>query len=255
MSRRRPTGIYWKPVWHVLSVLGFMLITGQCGACQERAGPQDRCADAAWLSSCWRTVLIRASFVPDPPTHGHARPVPQAQAAGARACQPCPPHPEDAGGRQCQARLGADRHHGHPAAPASGADRQRARSATARGLGRSAAFGARAGLGRCSHLRMAVQLQISSSTGPMPSRATPELTPRCAARPRSPRPLNISVTIYCVTCWPAYATPEIELGKPVDAAGTCRCWACRHAHDQAAGKSPHDTRRAHVKRTLAQSRP
>ena len=36
------TGVYWKPVWHILSDGDFALIAGQCGARQERAWPQDR---------------------------------------------------------------------------------------------------------------------------------------------------------------------------------------------------------------------
>jgi hypothetical protein len=36
------TGVYWKPVWHILSDGEFELVLDKWGARQERAGPQDR---------------------------------------------------------------------------------------------------------------------------------------------------------------------------------------------------------------------
>ena len=36
------TGIYWKPVWHILADGEFEPGAGERRACQERAGPQDR---------------------------------------------------------------------------------------------------------------------------------------------------------------------------------------------------------------------
>jgi hypothetical protein len=35
------TGVYWKPVWHILSDGEFELVLAKCGARQECAGPQD----------------------------------------------------------------------------------------------------------------------------------------------------------------------------------------------------------------------
>ncbi len=35
------TGVYWKPVWHVLED-HFTLDLGECHACSQRARPQDR---------------------------------------------------------------------------------------------------------------------------------------------------------------------------------------------------------------------
>ena len=37
------TGVYWRPVWHVLSDGEFQSYSGECCAREERAGPQDRC--------------------------------------------------------------------------------------------------------------------------------------------------------------------------------------------------------------------
>ena len=36
------TGVYWKPVWHILDDGGFDSAAGERGPRQERAGPQDR---------------------------------------------------------------------------------------------------------------------------------------------------------------------------------------------------------------------
>jgi transposase len=35
------TGVYWKPVWHVLSDGEMELVLGQCRACEERTRAQD----------------------------------------------------------------------------------------------------------------------------------------------------------------------------------------------------------------------
>src|SRR5215510_6743127 len=37
------TGVYWKPVWHILSDGDFVPGAGERGARQERARAQDRC--------------------------------------------------------------------------------------------------------------------------------------------------------------------------------------------------------------------
>jgi transposase len=46
----------------------FSAPAGQRRACEERAGPQDRCRRRAWLADLLAHGLIRASFVPDQPT-------------------------------------------------------------------------------------------------------------------------------------------------------------------------------------------
>ena len=105
---------------------------GQRRARQERARPQDRRQRRALAG---RSAGAR----PDPrqlraggADAGDARPAAHPQAVGARAGQPRPADAEDAGGRQHQARLGADRHHGRQRPRhARGADRRRDRSGQA----------------------------------------------------------------------------------------------------------------------------
>ena len=62
------TGVYWKPVWHVLSDGDVDADPGQRGARQERARPQDRRGRRAWLADLLAHGLIRASFVPEAAT-------------------------------------------------------------------------------------------------------------------------------------------------------------------------------------------
>ena len=51
------TGVYWRPIWHILADGEFELVLGQRRSREERAWPQDRCegcrlvirSDGAWL--------------------------------------------------------------------------------------------------------------------------------------------------------------------------------------------------------------
>ena len=72
------TGVYWKPVWHILSDGDFDVGAGECEACQERAGPQDRRQRRHLVgrSSCpWSDPALRAGCR-DP---GFAQPVAHAK--------------------------------------------------------------------------------------------------------------------------------------------------------------------------------
>jgi transposase len=60
------TGIYWRPVWHVLSQGEFALILAN--AVQNVPCRKIDVADALWLADLLTHGLIRASFVPDTPT-------------------------------------------------------------------------------------------------------------------------------------------------------------------------------------------
>ena len=106
------TGIYWKPVWHILADGEFTLILANAAHVKNVPGRKTDVADATWLADLLAHGLIRASFVPGDANAGDARPAAHPQAAGARAGQPRPAATEDARGRQPQARLGADPHHG-----------------------------------------------------------------------------------------------------------------------------------------------
>ncbi len=49
------TGVYWKPVWHILDDGEFVLV-GKRRTCEERARPQDRRQRCDVWPNCWRTV-------------------------------------------------------------------------------------------------------------------------------------------------------------------------------------------------------
>src|SRR5512144_2498346 len=60
------TGVYWKPVWHILAADGFALILGNAAHVKNVPGRKTDIADAAWLADLLAHGLIRASFVPEP---------------------------------------------------------------------------------------------------------------------------------------------------------------------------------------------
>jgi transposase len=62
------TGVYWKPVWHVLDDGGFALILANAAHVKNVPGRKTDVADAAWLAELLAHGLIRASFVPDAAT-------------------------------------------------------------------------------------------------------------------------------------------------------------------------------------------
>ena len=62
------TGVYWKPVWHVLSDDDRVLILANAAHVKNVPGRKTDVADAAWLADLLAHGLIRASFVPEAPT-------------------------------------------------------------------------------------------------------------------------------------------------------------------------------------------
>src|SRR6185369_15704854 len=62
------TGIYWKPVWHILSDGDFTLILANAAHVKNVPGRKTDVADAIWLADLLAHGLIRASFVPPPAT-------------------------------------------------------------------------------------------------------------------------------------------------------------------------------------------
>ena len=62
------TGVYWKPVWHVLSDGDVTLILANAMHVKNVPGRKTDVADAAWLADLLAHGLIRASFVPEQPT-------------------------------------------------------------------------------------------------------------------------------------------------------------------------------------------
>src|SRR5688500_12196739 len=59
------TGVYWKPVWHVLSDGELELVLANAAHVTIVPGRRPDVGDAAWLADLLAHGLIRASFVPD----------------------------------------------------------------------------------------------------------------------------------------------------------------------------------------------
>ena len=62
------TGVYWKPVWHILADGDFTLILANAAHVKNVPGRKTDVADATWLADLLAHGLVRASFVPDAPT-------------------------------------------------------------------------------------------------------------------------------------------------------------------------------------------
>src|ERR671910_1062204 len=62
------TGVYWKPVWHVLSDGDLTLVLANAAHVRNVPGRKTDVADAAWLAELLAHGLIRPSFVPEPAT-------------------------------------------------------------------------------------------------------------------------------------------------------------------------------------------
>jgi transposase len=62
------TGVYWKPVWHVLSDGNFTMVLANAAHVRNVPGRKSDVADATWLAELLAHGLVRASFVPDAPT-------------------------------------------------------------------------------------------------------------------------------------------------------------------------------------------
>jgi len=62
------TGIYWRPVWHVLSDGDFELVLANAAHVKNVPGRKTDVNDATWLADLMAHGLIRGSFVPDEQT-------------------------------------------------------------------------------------------------------------------------------------------------------------------------------------------
>jgi transposase len=62
------TGVYWKPVWHVLSDGDFTLLLANAAHVKNVPGRKTDVNDATWLADLLAHGLIRGSFVPDQQT-------------------------------------------------------------------------------------------------------------------------------------------------------------------------------------------
>jgi transposase len=62
------TGVYWKPVWNILSDGDFALLLANAGHVRNVPGRKTDVNDATWLADLLAHGLVRASFVPDSQT-------------------------------------------------------------------------------------------------------------------------------------------------------------------------------------------
>jgi transposase len=62
------TGVYWKPVWHILSDGEFELVLANAAHVKNVPGGKTDVNDTTWLADLMAHGLIRSSFVPDEPT-------------------------------------------------------------------------------------------------------------------------------------------------------------------------------------------
>src|SRR5512143_3185784 len=60
------TGVYWKPVWHILSDGDFTLLLANAAHVKNVPGRKTDVNDATWLVDLLAHGLIRSSFVPPP---------------------------------------------------------------------------------------------------------------------------------------------------------------------------------------------
>jgi transposase len=62
------TGVYWKPVWHILAEGEFQLVLANASHVKNVPGRKTDVNDATWLADLLAHGLILASFVPDTQT-------------------------------------------------------------------------------------------------------------------------------------------------------------------------------------------
>ena len=62
------TGMYWKPVWHILSDGEFELVLANAAHVKNVPGRKTDVNDATWLAELLAHGLVRGSFVPDQQT-------------------------------------------------------------------------------------------------------------------------------------------------------------------------------------------
>jgi transposase len=59
------TGVYWKPVWNILSDGDFELILANAAHIKNVPGRKTDVNDATWIADLMACGLIKASFVPE----------------------------------------------------------------------------------------------------------------------------------------------------------------------------------------------
>ncbi len=99
------TGVYWKPVWHILCDGDFELVLANASHVKNVPGRKTDVNDATWLADLMAHGLIRASFVPGEPTQ-QMRDLLRTRKQFVRERSGHAAHPKDAGSCQHQARFG-----------------------------------------------------------------------------------------------------------------------------------------------------
>src|SRR6201984_2925986 len=132
------TGVYWTPVWKILSEGDFTLIVANAAHIKQVPGRKTDMNDAMWIADLLACGLLKGEFRAarrDPRTAlADAHP----QATSARADAACPTHREDARRGQHQARCRPQRPDGcERSADYRSHDCRRARPAPAGGIGRA----------------------------------------------------------------------------------------------------------------------
>ena len=61
------TGVYWRPVWHILEPEGLQMVLGNAAHIRNVPGRKSDTNDAMWLADLVAHGLIRPSFVPPQP--------------------------------------------------------------------------------------------------------------------------------------------------------------------------------------------
>src|ERR1700680_76003 len=114
LAAMEATGVYWVPVWKILSEGDFELLVANAAHIKSVPGRKTDMNDAMWIADLAAPGLIKAGFDPAPATH-----------------------PEDFDGGEHSAGFGDQRRHGRKRATDDrGDDRRRARPAQIGGAGR-----------------------------------------------------------------------------------------------------------------------
>src|SRR5215469_15416716 len=103
------TGVYWKPVWHILEG-EFELILANPAHIRNVPGRKSDVDDATWIADLLAHGLIRSRMVPPGSDPGAARSDPHPQAVDVRGGATQAAYPESARGRQCEVGFGSGEH-------------------------------------------------------------------------------------------------------------------------------------------------
>jgi transposase len=87
-------GLYWMPVWKILSDGQFAMIIANAAHIKAVPGRKTDVNDATWIADLAAFGLLKASFAPDEDQHELRTLMRTRKATGARTVQPRPAHPE-----------------------------------------------------------------------------------------------------------------------------------------------------------------